>query len=270
MMTDPSAALPLDADAFRPGAAFDVLAAARQSLNAAPTAEAALEALSSEIDADAGEASLADLLDRLTEELSLDVAASTPIADADIAILQSLLALAEAQSDAKSEAKSEAKTSAATDADIAVTLEDSAAAPLYAAGNDRWADEPSAPQSGPQGAAKAAFEAAFGRQDVDRDEDEDAAAPGARAADGDAEATTAGPTHYAPHGVADDDAIDAAIDVDGGEQILSSLSAGRLAILFDRGRSEALLAQAARSDCAPEDVIVTGLDWYLEALAQQS
>ena len=51
-------------------------------------------------------------------------------------------------------------------------------------------------------------------------------------------------------------------------QLLSSFSSGRLAIVFDRQRSDALVDAAEKSGCAPEDVVVTGLDWYLDALAQ--
>lgn len=52
----------------------------------------------------------------------------------------------------------------------------------------------------------------------------------------------------------------------GDGSLLSALSNGRLAVLFDRQRTAALEAQAATARCAPEDVLVTGVDWYLDAL----
>lgn len=43
----------------------------------------------------------------------------------------------------------------------------------------------------------------------------------------------------------------------------------RQAMLFDAHRSAELRAAAAEMGCAPEDVVVTALDWYLDALAAE-
>lgn len=59
---------------------------------------------------------------------------------------------------------------------------------------------------------------------------------------------------------------DAAAGEASDDSLLSALSGGRLAVLFDRRRTAALEAQAAAAHCAPEDVLVTGVDWYLDAL----
>ncbi len=58
----------------------------------------------------------------------------------------------------------------------------------------------------------------------------------------------------------------AAAAAQGRSAVVAAMAADRLALVFDRDRSSVLTEIADRHGCAPEDVAVTAIDWYVDAL----